>query len=379
MWLSPPGTTRLMLPLRPAHSRRFSARGAAAFTCRSPLLWYRRMSSSASTSAVRVSLGTMEFGRYATEQQALPMVQAFLAAGYNELDTALMYAGGETERIIGRLPADVKAQSVIHTKANPWNTTDAQLKGLSHGSVLRQADISLASLQLTPHPSTPPVDIFYLHAPCTVGTPIEETLRAVDELHRRGVFRRFGLSNFSSWQVVEAYQLCVQHKYVLPSVYQGMYNALTRAVEPELFPCLRRLHMAFYAYNPLAGGILSGKHKFEEPPTEPGRYAGNEWADRYKQRYWKKPIFDSIDHIRAVLAESEGGSVSVTEASLRWMMHHSGLRDEHGDCVILGASKPEHLYANLKAVKGGPLDERVVKAFDAAWQECKAECPPYFR
>ena len=96
-------------------------------------------------------------------------------------------------------------------------------------------------------------------------------------------------------------------------------------------------------------------------------------------RYWKQPIFAAIDNIRRVLAEAEGAAVSMTEASLRWMMHHSALRSEHGDCVILGASKQEHVEANLKAVKSGPLDERVVKAFDAAWRECKADCPAYFR
>ena len=241
--------------------------------------------SATSESTVLVSLGTMEFGRYATEQQALAMIRAFLSAGYTELDTALMYADGRTEAILGRLQADIKAQCVLHTKANPWNTTDPELKGLTRGSVLKQANTSLASLQVAPSPATPPIDIFYLHAPCTVGTPIEETLGAVDELHRKGMFRRFGLSNFSSWQVMECYQLCAERGWVRPSAYQGMYNALTRAVEPELFPCLRRLHIAFYAYNPLAGGILSGKYNFEEPPTEPGRFAGNEWADRYKQRY----------------------------------------------------------------------------------------------
>ena len=339
----------------------------------------RLLMSSVPTSAVSACLGTMEFGRYATEQQALSMVQAFVAAGYTELDTASMYVGGESERIIGRLPADIKAQCIVHTKANPWNTTDPQLKGLTYSSVTKQAHASLASLQYTPSTATPPIDIYYLHAPCTQGTPIEETLRAVHELHRAGVFRRFGLSNFSSWQVMECYQLCVQHDYVRPSVYQGMYNALTRAVEAELFPCLRRLHMAFYAYNPLAGGLLTGRYTFDAPPTEPGRFAGNEWADRYKERYWKKSMFAAVDDIKRVLAESEGSSVSMAEASLRWMMQHSGLRGEQGDCVILGASNEKHVKANLKGVKGGPLDPRVVAALDAAWQECKAECPPYFR
>ena len=156
-----------------------------------------------------------------------------------------------------------------------------------------------------------------------------------------------------------------------------MYNALTRAVESELFPCLRHLGMSYYAYNPLAGGILSGRHQFDAPPTEPGRYAGNAWAERYKERFWKRSIFDAIDSIQATLKEVS--PMTMTEASLRWMRHHSGMSGGRGDCIIIGASKEEHVEANLKAVQGGPLDSQVVEAFDRAWGECKADCPAYFR
>ena len=162
----------------------------------------------------------MEFGRYASEADALRMVELFVAAGHRRLDTALMYCGGETERIIGRLPAAVKSRLTIDTKANPWGSAPPLL-GLSYSSVLEQLNRSLTSLSLTPDASSPPLDIFYLHAP-DPSTPVIDTLRAVQELHAQGKFSRFGLSNFSSWQVMHIHHLCSQHKYVLPAVYQGM-------------------------------------------------------------------------------------------------------------------------------------------------------------
>ena len=232
------------------------------------------MPASTAPRVVGVCLGTMEFGRYASEEAAHRMVSAFLSAGFSELDTASMYCAGETERIIGRFPAVTRSAIRLHSKANPWHT-DEQRRGLTRNSVLTQCRTSLASLQLTPNPTQPPLDIYYLHAP-DHATPLLETLQAVDELHKEGAFSRLGLSNYSSWQVMEVHHLCLQHGFVLPTAYQGMYNALTRGVEPELLACLRSLNVAFYAYNPLAGGILSGKYRFDQPPSTPGRFAGNE-------------------------------------------------------------------------------------------------------
>ncbi len=218
------------------------------------------MPSPIAKSAVRVSLGTMEFGRGASESQSLTMVQSFFAAGYTELDTALMYAGGESERIIGRFPSDIKSHSTLHTKANPWNTTDPQLRGLTATSVTKQAHTSLASLQLHADPAAPPIDIFYLHAPCTLGTPLDETLAAVDALHREGVFRRLGLSNYPAWRVMECYQLCVQRGWVRPAVYQvGVQGQNTpdscQSTAPTDFACtLSRVVVLGHVQQPHQGG-----------------------------------------------------------------------------------------------------------------------------
>jgi len=328
-------------------------------------------------------LGTMEFGRAADLEKATAMMTSFLGASHTLVDTALMYAGGETERIIGRMPATLTKTAVIATKANPWNPK-APIKGLSRASVGLQLGMSLTSL------GAESVDLFYLHAP-DHNTPIEQTLQGVDDQFKAGKFKRFGLSNYSAWQVAEIVYLCKINGWVQPTVYQGMYNLMTRDVERELFTCLRRFNIAFYAYNPLAGGLLTGKYKFSDVDDKKpeGRFfaaagADPTWSDRYRERYWKKSNFDALETLEAILREEYGtGATAVTpaDAALRWMIYHSKLSGRHGDAVIIGASSPTHLNANLGAWSSerGPLSKKVVDAMDAVWELTKGQCANYFR
>lgn len=189
--------------------------------------------------------------------------------------------------------------------------------------------------------------------------------------------------------MAEIWYLCEKHKFVKPTVYQGMYNALTRSVEEELFPCLRRFGIVFNAYNPLAGGLLSGKHQFEQKEEgqieKGGRFHGDSgWAVAYKKRFWKKSMFDGVDLVKKALEESYGKTedgvlkVSLVDASLRWLMRHSMLGK--GDGVIMGPSTVQYYRDNLKAMEcGEDLHENVVNAFDEAWNLTKGECPRYFR
>ena len=138
--------------------------------------------------------------------------------------------------------------------------------------------------------------------------------------------------------------------------------------------------MRFYAYSPLCGGMLTGKHKIEDAnKTEPGRFFGKGWAEVYRSRYWKKEVFNSIAKIEKVLKETYGNSVSITEASLRWLYHHSKLNGSCGDGVILGASSMQHFNSNIECTKKGPLDEKVVKVYDECWDDCCYFCPDYMR
>nr|XP_046239282.1 aflatoxin B1 aldehyde reductase member 3 [Scatophagus argus] len=327
----------------------------------------RKMSSSEAKRPVSV-LGTMAFGGQANDEQSLEMVKAFLDRGHSQLDTAFMYVNGKSETVIGgmNLPKSV----IIATKANPWDG-----KTLKPDSIRSQLETSLKRLQ------TSCVDIFYLHAP-DHQNPIQDTLRACNELYKEGKFKEFGLSNYASWEVAEIVVICRHNNWIVPTVYQGMYNATTRQVETELLPCLRYYGMRFYAYNPLAGGLLTGKYHYQDKdgsqPT--GRFFGNSWAQAYQDRYWKQSHFQAIDVVLKALEAAYGSQKpTLTSAAMRWMYHHSQLKGELGDGVIIGMSSMEQLQQNLAAAEEGPLDERAVAAFNDAWNLVAHECPNYFR
>eukprot|EP00735_Rhodelphis_limneticus_P001495 TRINITY_DN12124_c0_g1::TRINITY_DN12124_c0_g1_i1::g.26569::m.26569 TRINITY_DN12124_c0_g1::TRINITY_DN12124_c0_g1_i1::g.26569 ORF type:complete len:342 (-),score=57.07,sp/Q8CG45/ARK72_RAT/50.00/4e-108,Aldo_ket_red/PF00248.16/9.8e-51 TRINITY_DN12124_c0_g1_i1:185-1150(-) len=320
-------------------------------------------------SKLRVILGTMGMGTKMNVEQSAESIKKFREFGHVEIDTALMYGAGNTEKVLAAALAspglsDYSVQ--IATKANPWVE-----RALKPESVKEQLTTSLHSLQRNS------VDIFYLHAP-DHNTEIADTLRAVNELYQAGKFKEFGLSNYAAWQVAEIYYLCKEHGFVLPTVYQGMYNGVTRDVERELFPCIRRLGLRFYAYNPLAGGILTGRYQYEAVPDE-GRFGGEDkWAKAYRDRYWKKEIFSGMERLRTACEAS--GQVTLMDSAFSWLVHHSKLDATKGDGVIIGGSSVQQIATNLEALrKAVPLPDSVVSAYDQTWQEAKPNVPSYFR
>ncbi|XP_065914441.1 aflatoxin B1 aldehyde reductase member 4-like [Dysidea avara] len=326
---------------------------------------------------LRTILGTMEFGKVGqkltTDEACQEVLEAFLAKGYKEIDTALMYGGGECEKFIGRYaPCRDPEKVTLATKINPFHPD-----GLTRKGVFEQAETSLHSLQVRS------VDILYLHLP-DHKTPIEETLAAMQELYKQGKFKELGLSNFQSWEVAEIYYLCKENGYVLPTVYQGMYNAVTRRVEDELFLCLRRFNIRFYAYNILAGGLLTGMYNFsvQDDKQRIGRFWGGEndtWMEQvYRSAYWRDSLFKGIEGIKAAVEKAYGGKVSVVNAAIRWAVHHSQLDAKHGDGILFGGSSLKHILSNIDATKEGPLEDDVVKALDEAWELDKTNCAPYY-
>ncbi len=305
----------------------------------------------------------MTFADQADESVSLQMIDRFVAAGYNELDTAYVYNDGKTESLLGRLISKQRRDDFyIASKVNPWNDN-----GLKADEIKRQLSVSLSRL------NTDYVDLLYLHAP-DLDTPIQQTLEACWELHSQGKFRDFGLSNYAAWQVAEIAEICRANGWIQPLVYQGMYNALTRDVERELFACLRNYKIKFYVYNPLAGGLLTGKHSsFKQIPNQ-GRFATNN--DTYQDRYWKKEYFKVIQQLNGA-CESE--NITATQAALRWLVYHSKLTGEYEDGIILGASRPDHLSANLEACEQGPLPDSIVDVLEQGWESVRANCIKYFR
>ncbi|KAG6919107.1 hypothetical protein DXG01_008909 [Tephrocybe rancida] len=220
------------------------------------------------------------------------------------------------------------------------------------------------------------IEMWYLHGPDRT-VPYEVTLKAVNDLYNEGLFKRFGISNYTAWEVAEMVSICKTNGYVQPTVYQGIYNVVHRAVEPELLPCLRKFGIAFYAFNPLGGGLFTGRYSSLEEDVEAGsRFDPNKFqGQNYRKRYWNEPYFDGLAAIRKA---AEAHNLSLPEVALRWISHHSLLKREHGDAVLIGASSLEHIGQNLVDFEKGPLPDDVVKALDEAWLIVKPRASQYF-
>lgn len=311
---------------------------------------------------MKIVLGSMTFSDQTDEDVSLKMLNLFSGHGRDEVDTAYQYNGGDTERLLGELLfANQDLDPNIATKVNPWDGD-----GLKPDEVRKQFVESLKRLQ------TGSVDMLYLHSP-DLDTPIVETLAVCRDFYQQGTFKRFGLSNFASWQVAEVVEICRSKGWMVPTVYQGMYNALTRDVEKELFPCLRNYDISFYAYNPLAGGLLTGKHRNYHDTPEPGRFTLN---DQYPSRYWKPEHFRVLKSFTSVCKEH---GIKPAEAALRWLIHHSRLSEDANDAIILGASRFEHLKENLAACNNDVLPQDIVNSLNEGWETVRANCFKYFR
>ena len=311
---------------------------------------------------MKLILGTMNYGPQVDEKNGLVMLDHFLATGYNEIDSAYVYNGGDTDRILGAILDKAKNSNIsIATKVHPRITgkLDAQAIELQFTESLKRMKREA-------------VDVLYFHFPDRY-TPVQSALEAANELFKQGRIKELGLSNYPAWMVVDIWHYCMQNDLLEPSIYQGMYNGLSRNVEKELFPALRKLGMKFYAFNPLAGGLLTGKHlNFNDMP-ESGRFNR---LKSYRDRYWKQSFFDTVNYLST---ECKKMDIKPAEAAFRWLVNHSQLNASLGDGIIIGASSLEQLQQNMLSTQKGNLPERIVKAFDVAWTEAKAESPEYFR
>lgn len=265
-----------------------------------------------------------------------------------------MYSSGRSEELIGEVGAQQWFK--ISTKAPGFSPGSLQ-----HDKVIANCDASLAALQQDQ------VDIFYIHGPDS-GTPIKEIAQAFIELHRRGSYQRFGVSNVSPTVVEELHALCAEAGSAVPSVYQGAYSPVHRTMEKELLPRLRKLGVAFYAWGPLAGGLLAKPIDQIMNPEKGSRYEA--------MRAQLGPLYlrpEVLEPLKVLTAKCQEQSIPLAEATLRWHMHHSALGDNDG--IILGASTASQLEAGLKACQGGPLSSQLIDAFETLWQAIAPSSP----
>jgi len=322
-------------------------------------------------SALNIVMGAMTFGYEGTEGSRIhtpegvsEILDVFQKHGHTEIDSARVYTSGTSEELLGKI--DHKARGLLlETKLYPRvaraGATSTDEEAISHQpeSLRKNLERSLKAL------NTDQLEIWYLHGPDR-STPYEVTLKAVNDLYKEGKFRRFGISNYHSWEVAEMVLIARANGYIQPTVYQGIYNAIHRGVEPELFPCLRKFGLSFYCFNALGGGFFTGKYTSidgEIPPNtrfDPSKGQGR----NYRNRYWKDPYFKAVDLVRAA---SESHNLTLAEVALRWVSHHSLLKRDKGDAVIIGASSVSHLEQNLADLEKGPLPESILSVLDEAW------------
>lgn len=300
------------------------------------------------------------------------VLDIFQQHGHREVDTARLYGGGSSEEMLASLEWQRRGL-VMDTKLYP----NARLPVQSAVTYTHQPeDVRRGLMESLKALQTDKIDMFYLHGPDR-QTPLEDTLREVNKLHEEGYFSRFGISNYMAWEVAKICEICDKNGWIRPSVYQGVYHALQRSIEPELFPCLRHYGIALYAFQPLAGGFLTGRYTRDQTTFEPGsRFDPGIWQGTlHRNRYWNDSYFDALESIHAV-AEKHG--LTDAEVALRWLKHHSQLRAELDDAIIVGASSTKHLEQNLADLEKGPLPEEVVQAVEAAWLRVKAVAPKYW-
>lgn len=310
---------------------------------------------------MKLVLGTMTFGEQIFGSDIEQMISAFLKNGNIELDTAYVYNNGDCERLLGAaLEKFHRTDYIIATKVNPRITGR-----LDKEAVVSQLNESLQRLRVEY------VDILYLHFP-DPNTPVISALEGCMQLHKEGKFKELGLSNFPAWMVSDVYHLCKKNGWVCPSVYQGLYNPLSRHAERELNMALTHYNMRFYAYNPLAGGMLTNKYSSNDRTIQAGRFTNR---PNYQKRYWKDSYFEAVDKIKNVCKKYD---LNIIEAVYRWLAWHSMLQPERGDGIIIGASRLEQLYQNMNTLRTDILPEEIVLAIDNAWNVSKCDAPEYF-
>jgi aryl-alcohol dehydrogenase-like predicted oxidoreductase len=278
-----------------------------------------------------IGLGGNTFGKFCDAAQTAAIVHQALDLGITFIDTADSYNGGLSESYIGQALQGRRDEAIICTKTG-WDVGEGPNdQGLSYHRIIRRLDQSLDRL------GTDYVDVYYMHRPDPF-TPMEESLRAMDDLVRAGKVRYVACSNFAGWEIATMAALCDRYGYRMPVISQSLYNILERDIENEVIPACDYYGLSVVPYAPLASGFLTGKYQPDQPVPDNTRGYGNEtWQERR--------LTERNFAAQAVLAEfASQRDHAITEMALAWLLAQDAVCS-----VIAGATSPEQVGANARA------------------------------
>lgn len=312
-----------------------------------------------------LALGTMTFGSETSEPDSVAQIERYLQAGGNLIDTADVYSSGVSEEIIGRWlqtkPASLREEIVVATKGRFPRGNGPNNRGLSRKHLSAALDASLERLQLEV------IDLYQVHAYDAL-TPIEETLRFLDDAVRAGKIRYVGLSNFTAWQLQKAVDVAIFKDLSVPVTLQPQYNLLVRELEWEIIPACASEGLGLLPWSPLGGGWLTGKYRRDERPTGQTRLGEGKrnGVEAFDQRNPEQRTWDVLEAVEQV-AKSRG--VSMAQVALAWLVDRPTVSS-----VILGARTLSQLEDNLGAA-GVHLSTQETERLDAASAPFTADYP----
>ena len=304
-----------------------------------------------------ICMGTMTFGSQADEAAGHAIMDRALDAGVNFIDAADIYpvppsieTAGRTEEIVGRWLRGKRSRVVVATKCRARVGPGPNDEGLSRAHILDAVEASLRRLQ------TDYIDLYQVHSP-DPETPLEETMQALDDLVRWGKVRYLGCSNFEAWRLYKSLWVSDRLRLARFDCVQPRYNLLHRDIERDLLPVCAEEGIGVIAYNPLAGGFLTGKYRREEPPPEGTRFGlGGRSGPLYRARYWHDRLFDAVDRVKEI---AEGCGATPAQVSVAWLLQQPAVTS-----AIVGATRPEQIEETLKAAEL-TLDESAMEALNA--------------
>jgi aryl-alcohol dehydrogenase-like predicted oxidoreductase len=291
------------------------------------------------------------------------MVDVALGNGITTIDTANSYVGGRSEEMLGEILRGRWDEVTVATKAGIYPDDAGGEPLLSAKGIRSSLEASLRRL------GTDRVDQFYLHQPDR-SVPVEETAGALAALVNDGLIGAIGVSNYAAWQITDVSAACVAAGAPRPVVAQQLYNLVARRIEAEYVEYAATHGLDTIVYNPLGGGLLTGRHSFDDGPGE-GRFGSSALSQMYRDRYWSRPLFDAVSSLSTIAADA---GLTLPELSLRWLLSRDVVT-----AVLLGGSKPEQLLSNITAARQGRLPQDVLDACDEVGRVLSGPMPAYNR